>query len=141
MDVVIGVDFPKKVIPLFDIAKSEIKIIVFDWRWYPNDPSSPVQLFNQAIVRAVKRGVVVTALVNSNAIEQQLKNVGVAVKVCNTKKLMHAKMIIIDDKIVVVGSHNYTQNAFSMNHELSVILDGEFDVFPFANFFTSLCRL
>jgi phosphatidylserine/phosphatidylglycerophosphate/cardiolipin synthase-like enzyme len=46
--------------------------------------------------------------------------------------------MIIDDEIVVTGSHNYTQNAFQMNMELSVILTQPFDISEFSNFFNSL---
>jgi len=38
-----------------------------------------------------------------------------------TPKLIHSKMMIIDGEILVIGSHNYTQSAFTMNHEVSLI--------------------
>ncbi len=56
METIIGKEFPQKVIPLIEQAKTSIDIVVFDWRWYPQDPGASVQLFNQAIVRAVRRG-------------------------------------------------------------------------------------
>ena len=68
MDTIIGKEFPDKVIPLIDNAKYTIDIVVFDWRWYPQDPGASVQLFNQSIVRSVRRGVKVRAIANRNQI-------------------------------------------------------------------------
>jgi phosphatidylserine/phosphatidylglycerophosphate/cardiolipin synthase-like enzyme len=138
MEAIIGSEFPKKVIPLIDSAKQSIKIVVFDWRWYPNDPGNPVQLFNQALVRAVRRGVDVLAISNVADIVGILKNVGIKAKHIFTKNIIHAKMMIIDDETIIIGSHNYTQSAFTMNQEISVIIKGQEDISRFVNFFTNL---
>lgn len=135
---IVGSQFPKKVIPLIDSAKKSIDIVVFDWRWYPQDPGAPVQLFNQAIVRAARRGIKVRAIANFDNIVSILKGVGVDSRKLITKSIVHSKIMIIDDEIVITGSHNYTQNAFQMNMELSVILTQPFDITEFSNFFNSL---
>jgi phosphatidylserine/phosphatidylglycerophosphate/cardiolipin synthase-like enzyme len=141
MQAIIGSEFPKIVIPLIDHAKNSIKIVVFDWRWYPNSPGNPVQLFNQAIIRAVNRGVSVLAIANSSDIVDTLQSVGVKAKKLTTKNLVHAKMMIIDGQIVVVGSHNYTQNAFTMNHEISMMHDDIEAANGFIDFFKTLWQL
>jgi phosphatidylserine/phosphatidylglycerophosphate/cardiolipin synthase-like enzyme len=138
METIIGKEFPEKVIPLIESAKTSIDIVIFDWRWYPNDPGASVQLFNQAIVRAVRRGVLVRAVCNYYFLTTILKKVGVVARKINTKNLMHSKLIIFDKKTVVIGSHNYTQNAFQMNCEASVILDDEKCVAGFFSFFNDL---
>lgn len=140
-EVIIGRDFPKKVIPLIDSALSSIRIIVFDWRWYPNDPGNPVQLFNQAIVRAVKRGVKVDAIANSDDIISVLKSVGVNAKKLSAKNLVHAKLLIIDDISIVIGSHNYSQSAFTMNFEVSIYISYFNGVDYLIKFFNSLWQL
>lgn len=124
VEIIIGKEFPEKVIPLIDEAKTSIDIVVFDWRWYPQTPGSPVQLFNQAIVRAVRRGVKVRAIANNNEIVGTLKSVGVAAKKLVTPKLVHVKLMVIDNEIFIIGSHNYTESAFEMNYELSIISKG-----------------
>lgn len=138
MDIVIGRQFPEKVVPLLDNAKSKIDVMVFDWRWYVSDPGSSVQLFNQAIARAAKRGVKIRAIVNSDDIAQHLRRVGVDVKKFVSQHLLHCKLMIIDENIVVTGSHNYTQSAFTMNMELSVVLEEVLNTIEFSNFFQSL---
>jgi phosphatidylserine/phosphatidylglycerophosphate/cardiolipin synthase-like enzyme len=137
-EVIIGKEFPDKVKPLIENAKSSIKIIVFDWRWYVNDPGNAVQLFNQTIVRASRRGVKISAIVNHADILTPLKENGIDVKKLNITGLVHAKLMIIDDNIVILGSHNYTHNAFVINHEISIILKECNVVKDFNIFFTSL---
>lgn len=138
---IIGADFPKKVIPAIDQAKASIEIIIFDWRWYPSDGSCPAQIFNQAIVRAARRGVKVRVVANNDDICQTLRGVGCEAKRLINKKLVHAKMMLIDKKLCVLGSHNYTQNAFTMNCELSVLMTSDELFADFSNYFDNLWRL
>jgi len=138
MQPIIGKEFPEKVIPLIDEAKNSIDIVVFDWRWYPNDPGSSAQLFNQALVRAARRGVKIRAIANNDEIINILKSVGIEAKKLISKKLLHCKLMIIDDETIITGSHNYTQNAFQMNLELSVILKVGDEVKRFLDFFNNL---
>lgn len=122
-NVIIGKDFPRVVIPLIDQSKKSIDILVFDWRWYSNDPVNPVQLFNQAIVGAVRRGVKVSALVNFSHAIPFLLDVGVDVQQYKNSGILHSKIIIIDKKHLILGSHNLTQSAFSSNVEVSILLE------------------
>jgi phosphatidylserine/phosphatidylglycerophosphate/cardiolipin synthase-like enzyme len=137
-EVIIGKHFPQKVTVLIDNAKKSIKTVVYDWRWYPNDPGNAVQLFNQSVLRAVRRGVKVEAVVNNENILSVLNDNGVVAKKILTPGLVHAKLMIIDDTIVVIGSHNYTHNAFVLNQEISVALTECDDVSGFNLFFQSL---
>jgi phosphatidylserine/phosphatidylglycerophosphate/cardiolipin synthase-like enzyme len=46
--------------------------------------------------------------------------------------------MVIDNEIVIIGSHNYTQAAFTMNLELSAILWPAPDAREFTYFFENL---
>jgi len=135
---IIGSEFPRKVIPLINEAKLSIEIIVFDWRWYPQNPGGSVQLFNQSLVRAVRRKVKIRAITNNNEIISTLTNVGIHAKKVISKKLVHSKMMIIDNRILIMGSHNYTQSAFQMNLETSLIIENQSTVERFLTFFNNL---
>ncbi len=135
MEAVIGKQYPDKVIPLIEASKSSIKIIVFDWRWYPNDPANPVQLFNQALIRAMRRGVEIKAIANIPEVIKILNDNGAKAKKIETQKLVHPKLILIDDETMVLGSHNFTQSAFTMNFEASVIINGRENLTDFFVFF------
>jgi len=135
---VIGKDFPKKIIPLINGSKKSIDIIVFDWRFYPKQIGCSVQLFNNSIILASRRGVKVRAISNAYDIIQTLKKLNIEAKKLITPKLVHIKLIIIDNKYVIIGSHNYTQSAFQMNYELSVILENPDCLKSIQNFFNNL---
>lgn len=131
-----GRDYPKHVIPLIDGAKSTIDVVVFDWRWYAQDPGAACQLFNQAIIRAAKRGVKIRAIANNDEVVNILRKAGIDSKKLQTTRLVHCKLLIIDEQIAVTGSHNFTQSAFQANLELSIILGEEMpkaDIISFYN--------
>ena len=115
-------EYPKEVIPLIEKAKNSIKIIVYEWRWYENQLGSSIQLFNNAIIRAKKRGVEVKAVLKNQKISKKLKDQKIWVKEVDFSKTLHVKLIIIDNEIVILGSHNFTLNAFHINDEVSVII-------------------
>lgn len=138
IDSVIGKDFTKKVIPLINSAQKTIKIIVFDWRWYPNDPANPCQQFNHAILTAKNRGVEIKVITNVDNVVNVLNQQGCRAKHPVTKKLIHAKIMIIDEKHLIIGSHNYTQSAFTMNQEASLIVRDFLEISPFIDFFNNL---
>jgi len=119
---IISSDFPKVVIPLIDSALLSIDVVVFDWRFYKNDPSNSVSLFNSAIARAVGRGVYVRCLVQSPSAVSALKNIGCDARQLHSKRILHTKLLIVDKTRVVIGSHNYTQHAFTSNHEASIFV-------------------
>ena len=136
--IVIGSDFPKVVIPLIKDAEKSIKIIVYDWRWYPQNPGASCQRFNQAILSAHKRNVKVEAITNTRKTVQRLKKIGVGAKILHSYKLVHIKLMIIDDEKIIVGSHNYSESAFEKNYELSVLLENPKNKGRFINFFNNL---
>lgn len=138
---IIGPQFPKKVIPFINEAKVSICIVVFDWRWYFWDPASPVSLFNQAIIQASRRGVKIQVITNCNDIIKILKSEKIEAKKLLTPYLVHSKMILIDSKILVIGSHNYTQAAFTTNHEISAIIDDADEICDFVKYFQDLWQL
>jgi phosphatidylserine/phosphatidylglycerophosphate/cardiolipin synthase-like enzyme len=121
-EIILGKEFPAKVIPLIRSAQHSIRILVFDWRWYPDFPDSPVQLFNQAIVQAKRRGLKVQAVINMADVVKQLRDLGVEARKIYSKDLLHSKVMIIDEQVAILGSHNYTQSAFGKNFEVSYIL-------------------
>lgn len=119
---IISKDFPKVVIPLIDSALHSIDIIVYDWRFYKNDVGSPVSLFNQAIARACQRGVNVRCIVQNDGVIDNLRLMGCNAKKLNTKKILHTKLLIVDKTRIIMGSHNYTQHAFTSNEEASIFI-------------------
>lgn len=135
IETAIGRQFPKKVIPLIEQAKKSIYIIVYDWRWYADQIGAQIQLFNNAIVRAKQKGLEVKAVVWDRKIFNLLSELGIRAKWVGESKLLHIKLMIIDDQITILGSHNYTKNAFDFNFESSVIIYDEKTAIEFKKFF------
>jgi len=121
-EILIGRAFARQVIPLIKNAKKSINIIVYNWLWYPNEIGSKIQNFNNEIVKANRRGVEVKAVVQKMLIAEILRKENIKVRRIESSKTLHTKLMIIDDKIAILGSHNYTMNAFNINYEVSVIL-------------------
>lgn len=118
---IIGREFPKKVIPLIQQAKNSIDIIVYDWRWYPDQIGSEIQKFNNAIVVAARKGVKVRAITNLEAVISILRGNKVEAKSLLSYRKVHVKNMLIDNELAIIGSHNYTMNAFTLNYEVSII--------------------
>jgi phosphatidylserine/phosphatidylglycerophosphate/cardiolipin synthase-like enzyme len=135
---IIGKQFTKEVIQIIENAKKSIRIVVFDWRWYPNNKQNPVQKFNQAIIQARRRGVEIKVITNMNDVIKILKTEGCEARKPLTPRLIHAKLMIVDDRIVINGSHNYTQSAFTMNHEVSTMIEDEQLAKSYIEFFNNL---
>lgn len=123
--ILIGREFAQEVIPLIQNAKKTIDIMVYEWRWYPNEIGSKIQVFNQAIVQANKRNIEVKAVVHKTLIAEILRREKIKVRKVESSKVLHTKLMIIDNEIVILGSHNYTMNAFNINYEVSVIIHDE----------------
>lgn len=135
---IIANQFPHIVIPIIENAKGKIDIIVFDWRFYPSVKGSTISKFNSAIFAAASRGVAVRCLVNSEDVVRRLLDSGCEAKKVHSKKLLHTKMLLVDDKTLVIGSHNYTQSAFALNHEASVLLEMPSIENDFVSYFNAL---
>jgi len=134
----IGNDYPTKVIPFIDNAKKNIDIIVYDWRWYPNNPAFNVQQFNASLVRAVNRGVLVRAVINTPQLLPILSEAGIKARCTRNKRTLHAKFLSIDNETIIIGSHNFTKNAFNFNLEVSILTEIPQGVTRFAELFENL---
>lgn len=82
------------------------------------------------LIKARQRGVEVTVILeggrtvwpsNRHTAGLLLKG-GVKVVFPSRRVVTHAKAVSIDDRLVIVGSHNLTQSALRHNNELSVVL-------------------
>lgn len=137
-ETIIGGEYPDKVGKLIDEAKSSIDILMFDWRWYKNDIAHPLQVFNQKLVCAVRRGVKIRCITNYIELVETLNLLGFYAKKWPQNNLLHSKLLIIDKKIVISGSHNLTGNAFCSNQETSLITDSESVAKNFCEYFENI---
>lgn len=138
---ILGAEYGGAVLPLILNARESIRIIVYDWRRYPTISGSAISKFNSAILSAGARGVSVRALVNNDAIADWLKGQRCQSRRLHSKRLLHTKMLLIDNTKLVIGSHNYTQGGFSLNHEASIFVELPSADNDFVKYFESLWGL
>lgn len=135
---IIGKEYPDVAIKAIEEAKNSLKILVFDWRWYPNDPGSVAQRFNNSVVQARQRGIEIKAITPVKETVRRLQEQRIQGKNLDTGKLVHPKLMIVDDKHVIIGSHNFTMNAFTRNYELSVLIKNCDCIDKFLDYFNNL---
>lgn len=102
-------------------AKSDIRLCAYAWRWYIDEPEIPIQKLNIELFRARERGVKVRCLVDTASTAMMLRDVGFNVRYVSSNRMLHTKAIGIDDKTLVIGSHNLTKRASTDNYELSLL--------------------
>lgn len=104
-------------------ATDSICIVIYNWHFYKNDIAGSVSQLNQIIFDKLNRGVKIKVVVGNITLYNQLKEKKINVRYNRVRGLNHAKVIIVDTRIASVGSHNFSENAFSRNEEASVISD------------------
>ena len=117
------------VIQELNTAQDSIYAAMYSMYLRDNADSATYKLIT-ALCEAHKRGVAVKVYLDANkgnakgnlAAYEMLKKAGVAVYFIDPKIKMHAKVILIDNSVVVTGSANWTETAVSLNTEHNVIL-------------------
>jgi DNA uptake protein ComE-like DNA-binding protein len=97
--------------------------------------SHPTRTLLEELVKAKDRGLSVRVLmdadrdsdpyfstvINTDA-KAYLKAAGVPVRFDPAEKLLHSKFIVIDQKLVILGSHNWSAGSYFQFDDLSVVL-------------------
>jgi phosphatidylserine/phosphatidylglycerophosphate/cardiolipin synthase-like enzyme len=85
--------------------------------------------FGQILIRKSEGGLEVSGVmeeeqVNSNQGTEfdPLSQAGIDVRLDGNAELMHHKVFIIDEEVVVLGSYNFSRNAETVNDENSMII-------------------
>lgn len=120
--IVIGEEYVNNLVVALYGATQSVRIVVFDFR-VPFGPSDgPVNEILEALKAAQVRGVEIKILTSNDFVKGQLKKHQLNARVVISKKLLHVKMVIIDNHFAFIGSHNWTLSAMTLNWELSVIV-------------------
>lgn len=112
-------------------AKESIDVMMFLIGYHPgqSEYSWPKVLVNE-LIRAHRRGVKVRVKVegsirgNAEGLKH-LKAAGIDASVDEKGKVTHTKLVVIDRKIVYVGSQNWTVSAMGFNWDSSIRVESE----------------
>ncbi len=116
-----------------DRARSEIFLSAYLFRTIENAKGYPEAVLKR-LLAAAKRGVRIDVVVERNQdaddlnrsnaeTAERLKRGGIRVCMDAPDRVMHTKLVVIDRRYVLIGSHNLTQSALKYNHEASVWID------------------
>jgi len=146
-------DIQEKLADLLDKAEKtinlEIYAISYKREYFP--------FYYDLLKQAIKKGVVVKLLINENTsilnleskkflnmqtVLQDLKKLGVKIKKLNLFSMtgkeysaLHSKLLIIDDKYIMLGSNNWTEGALFENREIAIVSEAPSMVDPLKNKF------
>jgi len=132
-------------------ANESISIVMYQMKSYETE-KNPIKLMHDEMIKAVQRGVKVRVLlekgeydgkVSSVTKENQktasyLKSKGIDVKLDSLEATTHDKLVVIDDSIVIVGSHNWSFSAMQENNEASVLIENKELADYYADYFEYL---
>ena len=138
--------FPCKVTPLVnreffpalvaavDEARGEILISVFSFKAGVHKRSRP-DILVEHLARAVERGGDVRVILEDSSAPGSsvagqnaktkiiLEKRGVKVYMDEPGRTTHTKLVVVDQKLVFVGSHNFTPSAFNHNNEITMMIE------------------
>ena len=126
-------DYFQTAMKMIQEAKSSIHIIMFEMGYYDNRTSTPSNLLIKELMAAGKRGVKVEVILDVREKEDRttkrnrrtgkmLSDGGVEVTYDSLSKTTHAKVIVADRQLTLLGSTNWTYQALSSNHEACVLI-------------------
>ena len=114
-------------------AKQSVRVMMFDMAYYAKHADAPTNVLIRELIGAKKRGVKVEVILEVREGEDRvtkgnrrtgkiLSEGGVEVVYDSLLKTTHAKLMIVDEQSILLGSTNWTYNALSTNNEASVLI-------------------
>jgi len=132
-------------------AQSSIKMMMFEASYYEKYPDSPSNLLIRELIAAKKRGVEVKVILERREGKERatlrnmktgslLARAGLEVVYDPLDITTHTKLLVIDGRISIVGSTNWTYNALEKNHEVSVLIHSSEVANNLQNYFQSVWK-
>lgn len=110
-------------------ANRSVYVLMYVVKYDPKEPDDPVNQLLHALADLSSRGVDVRVVVDDETYRSYyetigfLKSYGVPVRLDEgARTTTHAKVVIVDEETVFVGSHNWTESALTLNREVSVVI-------------------
>ncbi|RKG65496.1 hypothetical protein D7V80_23165 [Corallococcus sp. CA054B] len=128
--------YPEFVERLLSGATRSVRVVLFFFRYV--DAKYPTHGLLQQLIAAHERGVDVQVILDQDAkgdvyhshiinqpAFQALKARKVPVRYDAASRLTHSKLVLVDGRHLVMGSHNWTLSSFTRYDETSLYLDSE----------------
>lgn len=130
-------------------AKHSIQVMMFEMGYYDEHPNTPSNLLIKELISAKKRGVKVEVILEVKEGEDRtternrhtgeiLSEAGVDVIYDSLSKTTHAKLMVVDGRLSLLGSTNWTYYALTNNNETSVLVRSKEVAKAFGDYFTQV---
>ena len=114
-------------------AKHSIQVMMFEMGYYDQHSNTPSNLLIKELIAARKRGVKVAVILEVREGEDRttkrnrhtgkiLSEGGVEIIYDSLSKTTHAKLMVVDSQLTLLGSANWTFYALTNNNEASVLI-------------------
>jgi phosphatidylserine/phosphatidylglycerophosphate/cardiolipin synthase-like enzyme len=134
---------------LIQEAKHSIQVMMFEMGYYDRNLNTPSNLLVKELIDAKKRGVKVEVILEVREGEDRtakrnrhagkiLSDGGVEVIYDSPFKTTHAKLMVVDGKITLLGSTNWTYYALTNNHEASILIRSKEVAKAFVDYFNQV---
>lgn len=145
----IGRDFFTNLYSILHKAERSVLFTCFQSSYNAQKETSKTGRLLQQIYRAHERGVVVKAVVNKPRSGKQiaaannhfinfLASGSIPYRLGRLDDTVHAKFFIIDNRILIVGSHNLTDAGLWDNYEASLAVESESAALTYLSYFDYL---
>ena len=117
------------------LTQAQQEVVVGMFLFAPGDhENNRANQVREALIEAAKRGVRVQVFLDISADEdfsteanrgvgKDLRRHGVAVHFDSPRRTTHTKLVVIDQRYLLLGSHNFTHSALRHNNEVSVLIE------------------
>lgn len=119
-------------------AKNSILGFVYHDSIYLSITGSKADDYIFALKEAHVRGVSIKILCQSDLQVKKFRPFVSEIKMAKGFKTMHSKAFCFDNEFLILGSHNFTDNAVTKNLEMSTILTDKNDILRFNNYFETV---
>ncbi len=127
--ILLGQDYFQTTQHAIQEAKESIYVAMYLINVEPAPTDNPASILLEGLINAHKRGVSVKLIlddtkfsINYNAYKR-LKDAGVAVYLDSPQAVLHGKAIVIDSRISILGSFNWSRASLSDNYEFATYIE------------------
>ena len=124
-----GSDYIPAVTAAIAGARESIDIAMYFIIMDGSDPAHPVDALVEELAAARRRGVRVRVVLENEKFHESalayktLHAAGVDIAYDSPRTYLHSKALVVDGRICVVGSTNWSKTALRTNHELAVLFE------------------
>ena len=127
--ILVGGEYFETAQRLIGEAKESITAAIYIINVEPAPDTNPASILLEGLINVKKRGVKVKVVLDKSMLEanynayKRLEQAGIEVSFNTRRAVLHGKGIVIDSKICIIGSYNWTRASLQDNYEFAALID------------------